>query len=115
MVLKLPLENGGMNGFVDRFNKACNSSASKKEVPKNTNKLDELIKTSATIDKNAPISKYNDKGIMFGLILLYGIPDLSNPERLKSIVPESRIANLKKTYAVTGKAIESLLKILGLG
>jgi len=114
MVLKMPLETGGMKGFVDRFNKACNSGNSKNEVPKSTKKLSEFLSNSAKITKNSPIAKFNEKGIMFGLILLYGIPDLSNPERLKLIVPESNIENAKKRYASSGKAIETLLKMLGL-
>lgn len=115
MVLRLPLELGGMRGFVDRFNKACNSTSSNgKQTTKDKKDLNETFKPSLKIEKNSPIATFNEKGIMFGVILLYGIPDLSN-ERLKDIVPESRIAGLKNQYKTTEKAISTFLKILGLG
>lgn len=116
MVLKLPLEEGGMRGFVDRFNKACNSSNSnKQETTKDKKDLKDFLKQAAKVEKNAPIAAFNERGIMFGVILLFGIPDLSNPERLKDIVPENRVASLKAQYKVTEKAISTFLKILGLG
>jgi len=115
MVLKLPLEKGGMSGFVDRFNKACNSGTASKELPKDKTSLKDFLVPSANIDKNAPISKFNEKGIMFGLILLYGIPDVTNSERLKELVPEGNTESMKKQYERTGKAISTLLKMLGLG
>lgn len=116
MVLNLPLENGGMRGFTDRFNKACNSGSNEtKDTPKDKKSLDEFLKSAVKVDKNAPISEFNETGIMFGLILLYGIPDLDNPERLKEIAPEGRIAYMKNQYKATEKAISTLLKMLGLG
>lgn len=115
MVLRLPLEQGGMSGFVERFNKACNSSSSdRKETTKDKKSLKESFKDASKPEKNAPIAKFNEKGIMFGVILLYGTPDTSS-DRLKEIVPESRIASLKDQYKTTEKAISTFLKILGLG
>lgn len=115
MVLNLPLENGGMKGFVDRFNRACNSTSNNaKSTPKDIKDVKEYLKNVAKVEKNSPIATFNEKGIMFGLILLYGIPDLSNLERLEEIVPPSRVEGLKNQYKVTGKAISSFLKILGL-
>jgi hypothetical protein len=110
MVLNLPLEQGGMRGFVDRFNKACNSGTSSNGTPKNSKDL-----ASAGVQKNAPIARFNERGIMFGVVLLYGIPDLSNPDRLKDIVPEYKIKSMKKQYENSGKAISTLLTMLGLG
>jgi hypothetical protein len=116
MVLNLPLENGGMRGFTDRFNKACNSGLNDtKDTPKDKKSLADFLKSAVKVEKNAPISEFNEKGIMFGLILLYGIPDLTNPERLKEIAPENRIAYMKNQYKATEKAISTLLKMLGLG
>lgn len=116
MVLNMPLKQGGMRGFVERFNKACNSGSSdKKETTKDKKDLKDFLKQAVKVEKNAPIATFNERGIMFGLILLYGIPDLSNPERLKEIVPESQVAGLKAQYKVTEKAISTFLKILGLG
>ena len=115
MVLNLPLEKGGMRGFVDRFNDACNSGASEKETPKDNKLIGDFLKSAVKVEKNSPIATFNDKGIMFGLILLYGIPDFTDKERIQNIVPEaSKIEVLKKQYANTGKAISTLLKILGL-
>ena len=116
MVLNLPLENGGMRGFVDRFNKACNSGdTSNKNIYRDKKDLKDFLKDAINVEKNAPIFKFNEKGIMFGLILLYGIPDITNTDRLKEIVPEGSIESMKKKYAVSGKAIETFLKMLGLG
>jgi len=115
MVLNLPLENGGMRGFVDRFNKACNSSTSAKETSISDKSLKDYLKDAAKVEKNAPIATFNEKGIMLGLILLYGVPDLSNPDRVKDIVPENQVEGLKKKYESTSKAISIFLKMLGLG
>lgn len=116
MVLRLPLQQGGMRGFVERFNKACSSTNSNsKQTTKDNRDLKDTFKYALKVEKNSPIATFNEKGIMFGVILLYGIPDLSNPERLKNIVPESRIGGLKNQYKTTEKAISSFLKILGLG
>jgi hypothetical protein len=115
MVLNLPLEKGGMRGFVDRFNKACNSGTSTKETPKDSKSLNDYLKNAGKVEKNSPIATFNEKGIMLGLILLYGIPNLDDPNRLKEIVPENSAEGLKKKYEDTGKAISTLLKMLGLG
>lgn len=114
MVLRLPLENGGMRGFVDRFNKACNSGQSQKNTPKNKKGIKEFLSDSARIQKNAPIAKFNERGIMFGLIVLYGIPDLTNRDRLKELAPENDINGFKRRMQSTEKAVTTLLKMLGL-
>lgn len=116
MVLNLSLENGGMRGFVDRFNRACSTpSSEKKEIPKNEKDLKSFLEKVAKKEKNAPISTFNEEGIMLGVILLYGIPDLSNPDRLSDIVSPNRIAGLKSQYQNTEKAISTFLTMLGLG
>jgi hypothetical protein len=111
MVMDLPLEKGGMRGFVDRFNKACNSGTFKKETPKNTKDIGDFLKDAVKIEKNVPIGTFNDRGIMFGLIFLYGIPD---PKRIDNFVPESQVKRMKNMYISTDKAITTLLKMLGL-
>jgi len=116
MVLRLPLQQGGMRGFVERFNKACNSSSSNsKQTTKDKKDIKDTFNGALKVEKNSPIATFNEKGIMFGVILLYGIPDLSDTERLKDIVPESRVSGLKSRYKATEKAISTFLKILGLG
>jgi len=116
MVLNLPLEKGGMRGFVDRFNKACNTSNADtivlKEDPKT--KLEKFLVQTTKLQKNASIAKFNENGIMFGVILLYGIPTLNDPDRFKRIVPESKIGVFKNCLASSEKAISILLKMLGL-
>jgi hypothetical protein len=51
---------------------------------------------------------------MFGLILLYGIPDLSDPRRFKDIVSKEKLKELERNYQQTEKAINLFLKMLGL-
>jgi hypothetical protein len=114
MVLNLPLEKGGMQGFVERFNRACNSGSINKEVPKEKKSMIDFLKNSIKVEKNTPISKYNETGIMFGLILLYGIPDLSDPRRFKDIVSKEKLKELERNYQQTEKAINLFLKMLGL-
>jgi hypothetical protein len=115
MVLNLPLEKGGMRGFVDRFNKACNTSTSSKETSTSDISLEDYLKDAVTTERNASIATFNEKGIMLGLILLYGIPNLDDPDRLKEIVPEDQIEGLEKKYESTSSAISTFLKMLGLG
>lgn len=114
MVLDLPLETGGMRGFVDRFNKACNSGNNSKETSTSKKSLDDFLKGSLKVQKNSPIATFNERGIMFGVILLYGVPDINNADRLKEIVPEDRIEATKRQVTQTQKAISTFLKMLGL-
>jgi hypothetical protein len=115
MVLDLPLEKGGMRGFVDRFNKACYSGESKKDTPSDKKSIEDFLKNSVKTEKNTSIAAYNEKGIMLGVILLYGIPDLSDPDRLREIAPDNQTESLKKRLKQTEKAISTFIKMLGLG
>lgn len=135
MILSMPLEEGGMRGFVDRFNKACNYGDSDKATAKDykieSTAINKAISDagkssgipvsknvipaiSAKVEKNTPISAFNERGIMLGLILLYGIPNLNDKDRLKRIVPEANVESLKKQLKQTEKATSTLLKMLGL-
>lgn len=114
MVLDLPLEKGGMQGFVDRFNEACNSGNSTSETSGGSLTIGDFIKQSASIKKNAAISTFNEEGIMFGLILLYGIPDLTDEDRIKEYSIDGDINSAKKNFQKTERAVSTFLKMLGL-
>jgi hypothetical protein len=114
MVLNLPLEEGGMRGFVDRFNEACNSGNSSSQTSGGDLTIDEFLKQSVSIEKNTAIRTFNEKGIMFGLILLYGIPDFTNEDRVKEFSLKGDINNMKRNFQKTEKAISTFLKMLGL-
>ena len=114
MVLRLPIETGGMRGFVDRFNEACNSGEADKPAPKEKKDIEEFLRDAVQVQKNSPIAKYREKGLMAGVILLTGIPDLGNKDRLKEFVPESEFDAMKAQVESTEKAITTLMKMLGL-
>jgi len=113
MLLRLPLAEGGMEGFVNRFNKA--SSMGSSEAGSNQAGAQNTPGNSvAVIDQGGGIAQYREKGIMFGVILLFGIPTPS-VERLREIVDPSEVKALQAKLQTTEKAITSLLKLLGLG
>lgn len=115
MVMNLPLEVGGMQGFVDRFNEACNSGEStSSEVPENYTSLQDFIKNSVSKTRNAAISQFNEEGAMFGVVLLYGVPDFEGEERKKELKAAGDVSKIKRNYEQTGKAITTLLKMFGL-
>jgi hypothetical protein len=113
MLLRLPLAEGGMEGFVNRFNKA--SSMGSSEAGSNQAGAQNTPGNSvAVIDQGGGIAQYREKGIMFGVILLFGIPTPS-VERLREIVDPSEVKALQAKLKMTEKAITTLLKLLGLG
>jgi hypothetical protein len=103
-----------MRGFVDRFNEACNSGNSSSQTSGGDLTIDEFLKQSVSIEKNTAIRTFNEKGIMFGLILLYGIPDFTNEDRVKEFSLKGDINNMKRNFQKTEKAISTFLKMLGL-
>lgn len=109
MVLKLPVQEGGMAGFVDRFNKASSLG----DTASGVQQSEQPNYTVAKITKNGGIGQYTEKGIMFGVILLFGYPDLS-ADRLVEVVPPGEVEALKAKIKVTEKAVATFVKLLGL-
>jgi len=109
MVLKLPVQEGGMAGFVDRFNKASSLG----DTTSGVQQSEQPNYTVAKITKNGGIGQYTEKGIMFGVILLFGYPYLST-ERLVEVVPPGEVEALKAKIKVTEKAVATFVKLLGL-
>ena len=62
--------------------------------------------------ENGGISQYLDKGIMFGVIFLYGVPGA--PEGLSPLLTEREAKFFINSFDKTEKAIETMLKLLGL-
>lgn len=111
MVLAVPPAVGGMRAFVDRFNTASSVGSTEEGIGTKTNPAGE--KSSSILQSNQSIAQFREKGIMMGVMLLTGFPGLSE-DRLKEVVPEDEISEAKAKYAASQKAIENLLKILGL-
>ena len=109
MVLKLPVQEGGMAGFVERFNKASSLG----DTTSGVQQSEQPNYTVAKITKNGGIGQYTEKGIMFGVILLFGYPYLST-ERLVEVVPPGEVEALKAKIKVTEKAVATFVKLLGL-
>jgi len=107
MCLTLAPEEGGMMGFVERFNEAANT-------PTTQTDLSQEKDTPIAVSTDGGIAQYNDQGIMFGVILLYGFPTI-NPDRLKRLVLPEETKQFEKKLEASQKAIETLLNLLGLG
>lgn len=101
MCLSLSPKRGGMQGFVDRFNQAT-TSEDVKQFPSKSND-----------NKAGGISQYMDQGIMAGVILLYGIPDV-NGSYFKEMVPPDKMKQVQKSFDKSQKALKVFLKLLGL-
>jgi len=111
MCLRLPMQGGGMANFVDRFNQASqvgNTASSVKPVRPES-------KIPATTTVNGGIAQYTEKGIMFGVIILFAEPDLTDPKRLLTIVKPEDLEKYKTELGTTEKAVSTLMKLLGLG
>jgi len=94
-LLKLPPEEGGMNGLSQRFDEAC-------AVP-------------STPDNENPFNGSDEQGIMFGLILVFGFPSLDGEYFQKYFKPvkdvgEDGAEQIQKSI----KAVETVLGLLGL-
>jgi hypothetical protein len=105
LVLKLPIEEGGMEGFVDRFNSASRLDNVEKENKEPDNPF---------VASQGGISQFTEKGVYFGLILLFGLPSLDKDRLEEMFIPEKTGA-VEGQIKATQKAIETLLKLLGLG
>lgn len=106
MVLELYPKEGGMYGFMDRFNEACQTSNAETGLKTGSD-------NPFAVDRGGGIAQYDDKGIMFGLILLYGFVDPKD-ERLLDYVPKHELAAVKRDMKQTETAIGVLLEMLGL-
>jgi len=111
MCLRLPMQGGGMVNFVDRFNQASqvgNTAPSVKPV-----RPEDKIPATTTV--NGGIAQYTEKGIMFGVIILFAEPDLTDPKRLLQVVGPKDLEKYKTELGTTEKAVSTLMKLLGLG
>ncbi len=102
MVLKLPAQKGGMQGFADRFNAASS-----------VGNVDRLEGKGAS-EVQGGVANYVEKGIMFGVILLFGIPS-PDGAFFKEMVPPGIAKEFEDKLTKGDAAIKSFLKILGLG
>jgi len=105
MCLSMPVKPGGMDGFLQRFNQACQIGNTKSGVK---------TQGPATSTANGGIAQYTEQGIMFGVILLFAIPDVSDPKRLLQIVKPEDLDKYKTQLQTTEQAISVLMKLLGL-
>jgi hypothetical protein len=110
MLLRLPIEEGGMDNFLSRFNQASRIGSTK---PEDHSVVHTAIDNPVVISKNDAIAQYSESGIMFGVILLFGFPEITT-ERLTEMVPLDEVDSLKEKLENTEKAITVLLKLLGL-
>lgn len=101
MLLSIEPDKGGMQNFVRKFNSAILTE----EVGG--------LQVGAN-DKPTSVASLQDKGIMAGVILLYGYPQL-NGDYVGNLVPESEVKNLEKSLDKSKKALEAFLTLLGLG
>ena len=108
MLLELFPEKGGMEYFVERFN-----NASKTEE---VTTIEGVGKKGVKTGSGPSFSSYTDKGVMFGIILLYGFPSPGG-EYLKEfeVITEGSKPLLISSLDQSKIAIDNFLKILGLG
>jgi hypothetical protein len=107
LLLKLPLDSGGMEGFVTRFNQASTIN----NTTTGLNRSGGIPMTTT----NDGIAKYHEKGIMMGMIVLYGIPSPAGMKaRLTEIAAPAERAAMQKRVEGTEQAIRLLLKMFGL-
>lgn len=108
MVLNLPPEKGGMRNFVDRFNKAAltGSTAQGSQANNSPNKA---------VATNEGIAQYTEQGISIGMIILYGAPSADTLKQAYGDLSPVDQGMLATSFDQTQKAVETLLKMLGLG
>jgi hypothetical protein len=106
MVLNLDVQEGGMANFVQRFNQASS-------IDNTQNGLKKPGDSPLAVSQNNGIAKYTEQGIMFGIIILYGYPEITT-ERLLEVVPLDQVKDLEKRIKNTETAVHTLLKLLGL-
>jgi hypothetical protein len=108
MVLNLPPEKGGMRNFVDRFNQAALTGSTAQGAQANNS-------PNGAIASNEGIAQYTEEGISIGMVLLYGIPSVDSLKEIAGGLDATSQSEMKASFEQTGKAIETLLKMLGLG
>lgn len=102
LVLELYPKTGGIMNFVDRFN-AASRDPEIKQYP-----------TNATKDINGGIAQFMEKGIMAGVILLYGFA--ADPTvYYKKYIPSDEIDDFVNSLNKTQTALKGFMKLLGLG
>ncbi len=112
LVLTLEEAEGGMEGFVQRFNEASRTPPGNSIAPDNPN-MKGLGKAGLSSDSGGGIAKYRDQGIMLGIVFLYGFPTI-NKERLMEIVPAQEVGALEAKLKQTQVAVQLFLSMLGL-
>lgn len=104
MVMRLPAEEGGMQGFVDRFNRACSQGRAKATGEG---------MFSAGVEKNSPIALYSEEGIMYGVVLLYGVSGRGSVES-GDILSQSKMQAVERDATRSVESVATLLRMLGL-
>ncbi|MBD3260236.1 MAG: hypothetical protein GF334_00935 [Candidatus Altiarchaeales archaeon] len=94
-------EVGGIEGFVDRFNRATAEDAKDQDGNK--------IATAGD-----GISDLATEGVMFGVTMVYGFPT-ADSDYIKENVPDKQQNKFEGSLEDTQKALEAFLNILGLG
>lgn len=101
LLLSVEPEKGGMENFVRKFNSAV--------LTEEVGGLQVGAKGKSTM-----VSSLTDKGIMVGVMLLYGYPALDG-NYVGNLVPESQAKEFEKSLDKSKKALEAFLTLLGLG
>lgn len=107
MVMRLPIEEGGIQNFVERFNQGAQIGNAEQGTAKGPD-------SPFAVTKGGGIAQYTDKGIMFGIILLFGFPGPGSMS-LDALVSEQDRNSFLNSFEDTEKAITTLLQLLGLG
>jgi len=102
MLLTIEPDKGGMEGFFKKYNSAV-MTEDVKGLQIGTKKK----------DNSYSMKSLNDRGIMAGVILLYGFPKFDE-EYLSSVVPESELDAFSKSLDDSKKALSAFTKLLGL-
>jgi hypothetical protein len=101
LLLSVDPEKGGMVNFVRKFNSAV---------------LTEEVGALQVGNKGKPmkVTELMDKGLMAGVILLYGFPQLDG-DYVGNLVPEEQQKQFEKSLDKSKKALEAFTTLLGLG
>jgi hypothetical protein len=101
LVLNIEPEKGGMEKFVSKFNSAVLT----KDV--------EGLQVGSN-GKSTNLSSLTDTGIMAGVIMLYGYPQLDG-DYVGNLVSKSQQEEFDNSLNKSKKALESFLSLIGLG
>lgn len=102
LLLEVYPDDGGMQGFVDKFNSAIL-----------TEKVGEL-QIGSKEKKGPTIASLTEEGIMAGVMFVYGYPSYDG-EYFQNLEAEEQAAALEKSLDRSKKALEAFLSLLGLG